>query len=97
MRFDLHALDGRDGATFRCRDVDRQEATDVVIPTGKWHRMGRPVTIVGDFSAPAADWFVELNAVEDPTIWAAGDDPVLSRSDMPAHWDELVARLGIAP
>ncbi len=96
MRFDLCALDGRDGATFRGRDAERQESTDVVIPTSKWHRMGRPVTIVGEFSAPAAGWFVELNAVEDPTIWD-GDEPVLSRSDVPAHWDELVARLGIAP
>ena len=97
MRFDLHKLDREVGAEFVYRDAERQESMSVVIPALRWDRMGRPTHLEGGFSAPGSGWFVELNANDDPTIYEIGDEPVLSRSDMPAHWDELVARLGIAP
>lgn len=75
----------------------------VNVTVSQWQVWDRPVMIMADVrpgpaaAAESPGWFVELNAADDPTIWAPGSEPVLSRSDVPAHWDELIARLGLAP
>lgn len=96
MRLDLNELDRHDGATFRHHDIAREEPVEVVIPRARWERMGRPLSIEVGIEAPGQGWFTELNGHDDPTIWN-GDEPVISKSAIPGHWDELVARLGLAP
>lgn len=97
MKFDLNELDRYDGAKFRrLNDGIADAPLFVVLPQTLWERMGRPVSIEVGIEAPAQGWFTELSGDNDPTIFA-GDEPVLSRSAIPGHWDELVARLGLAP
>lgn len=96
MKFDLHSLDQADGAVFKHFDGKLKERTYVTLPTGRWYRMGCPVSIEVGIEGPGEGWFTELDGHDDPTIWN-GDEPVISRSAIPAHWDELVARLGLAP
>lgn len=95
MKFDLHQLDS-DGATFKHFDLPRMECTFVTLDLKKWERLDRPLSIEVGIEVPCQRWFVELNGHDDPTIWD-GDEPVISRSAIPGHWDELVARLGLAP
>lgn len=95
MKFELYVLD-REKVTFRHWDSTRGRGTLIVVTVAEWESWDRPTSITATIEAPGQSWFAELNAADDPTIWD-GDEPVISRSDVPGHWDELVARLGLAP